>query len=416
MPIIGTSVDYKRWYISLQIATIVIGALVCASVLLGAWWRISWSEVLCFTLLASLLRLRSVPLIKDHDGSPLLSHIPGEAVLLVAILRHGPETAVALGLLTNLIAIPRLWQEWPRREQRIAGFANAFFLSAAAGVFGALYENQGGRMVVQREDCDIVFMHPLLVEVPLLIASFVVYEILYRLYYGISLHFGYSLTLRRVLLDPTLGMFRHFENVGALIGLVLWTRWGWGTIPFTALMMEALMLSAREFSLRIDLGGEALTDPLTGLTNARGLNSAIQHQLQRNLPFCLLFLDLDNFKQVNDTFGHAVGDDLLQKTADTLKHTVRAGDIVGRLGGDEFVVVLAGTSPESAIQAARRLCKNLDEVYAQHDAATRAGVSLSLGIAAYPDDGETVEALLDHADKRMYKDKRARKPDIARAA
>ncbi|MGC4046115.1 MAG: GGDEF domain-containing protein [Armatimonas sp.] len=408
--------DYKRWYTTLQVATIIIAALVCATVFMGAWWRIPWSEVLCFTLLASLLRLRSVPLIKDPDGNPLLSHIPGEAVLIVAILRHGPETAVVLGLLTNLIAIPRLWHEWPRREQRLAGFANAFFLSAAAGVFGFLYENQGGQRVVQRLDCDVVFVHPLLVEVPLLVASFVVYEIVYRLYFAIGLHFGYGLTLRRVLLDPTLGMFRHFENVGALIGLVLWTRWGWGTLPFTALMMEALMLSAREFSRRIDLGGEALTDPLTGLTNARGLHGAIQAQLQRGTPFCLLFLDLDNFKQVNDTFGHAVGDDLLQKTADTLKNAIRSGDEVGRLGGDEFVVVLAGTSPEPAAQAARRLCKKLDTVYAGHDAATRAGVSLSLGIAAYPDDGETVEALLDHADKRMYKDKRARKPEAARAA
>jgi diguanylate cyclase (GGDEF)-like protein len=408
-------VDLKRWYTTLQIATIGVGALVCASVLLGAWHRISWTEVLGFVLIASLLRLRSVPLIKDRDGATLLSHIPGEAVLLVAILRHGPETAIALGLLTNLIAIPRLWHELPQTSQKLAAFANAFFLSAAAGVFGFLYENQGGRRVATQLDCDSVFTHPLLVEVPLLVASFVVYEIVYRLYFAISLHFGYNLTLRRVLLDPTLGLFRHVENVGALIGLVLWTRWGWGTLPFTALMMEALLLSAREFFRRIELRGEVSTDPLTGLANARGLHDAIQSHLRHGAPFCLLFLDLDNFKQVNDSFGHAVGDDLLQKTAESLKRAVRTADMVGRLGGDEFVIVLAETGPDPAIYVAQRLARNLDKIFTDHSAASRAKVSLSLGIAAYPNDGDTAEVLLDRADKRMYDDKRSRKPEAAHA-
>ena len=381
----------------------------CLSVLAGAANRIPWIEVLGFGLLASILRLRSVPLLKDRDGSPLFSHIPGESILLLAILRHGPETAVAVGLLTNLIAVARLWQEFATASQRLSAVANAFFLSAAGGVFGYLYQSFGGQKIAVPLDCDSVFESPLRVEVPLLAASLLVFEVVYRLYYAIGLHLGYGLSLRAVLLDYKLGLFRHIENVGALIGLVMWTRWGPGTLPFTALMMEALLLAAREFFQRIALRGEIVTDSLTGLANARGIQDEIQQQIRHGAPFCLLFLDLDNFKQINDRFGHAVGDELLRRTGETLRRGVRAADTVGRLGGDEFVVVLAETNPAEAILAARRLARNLGKTFGEHPQAASASVGSSLGIAAYPDDGPTAETLLERADKRMYSDKRDRK-------
>jgi diguanylate cyclase (GGDEF)-like protein len=181
-------------------------------------------------------------------------------------------------------------------------------------------------------------------------------------------------------------------------------------------MMEALMLSAREFFRRIELRGEIVTDPLTGLSNARGIHDAITGAVRHGAPFCLLFLDLDNFKQVNDRFGHAVGDELLKRTGESLRLGVRTADLIGRLGGDEFVVVLAETPPDAAVMVARRLARNLDKIFAEHVAASSAGVSVSLGIAAYPIDGDSVDALLDRADKRMYVDKRTHKPDAVRAA
>ena len=399
----------SRWHRSLQTVILAVTATVCIAVLAGAGHRIPWVEVLGFGLLASVLRLRSVPLLKDRDGTPLFSHIPGESILLIAILRHGPETAVAVGLLTNLIAVARLWQEFSNSNQRLSAVANAFFLSAAGGVFGFLYQSLGGLRVVGPDDCDTVFDMPFRVEVPLLVSSILVFELIYRLYYAISLHLGYGLSLRRVVLDYKLGLFRHVENVGALIGLVLWTRWGVGTVPFTALMMEALLLAAREFFQRIELRGEVVTDPLTGLANARGLQDEIQSQIRNGNVFCLLFLDLDNFKQVNDRFGHGVGDDLLRRTAESLRRSVRSADLVGRLGGDEFVVVLAETTPGEAVLAARRLARNLERTYTEHPQAVSAEVGTSLGIAAYPADGQSVEALLERADKRMYFDKRDRK-------
>lgn len=389
---------------------------VCLSVLAVSGSRIPWVEVLGFGLLASILRLRSVPLLKDRDGIPLFSHIPGESILLLAILRHGPETAIAVGLLTNLIAVARLWQEFSSANRRLSAVANAFFLSAAGGVFGYLYQSFGGQKIALPIDCDSVFESPMSVEVPLLASSVLVFEVIYRLYYAISLHLGYGLSLRRVLLDYKLGLFRHIENVGALIGLVMWTRWGPGTLPFTALMMEALLLAAREFFQRIELRGEVVTDSLTGLANSRGIQDEIQVQIRHAAPFCLLFLDLDNFKRVNDRFGHAIGDELLRRTAETLRRGVRAADTVGRLGGDEFIVVLAETNPEEAVLAARRLARNLEKAFGENLQAASVHVSSSLGIAAYPSDGLTAETLLERADRRMYSDKRDRKEIEPQAA
>ena len=146
-------------------------------------------------------------------------------------------------------------------------------------------------------------------------------------------------------------------------------------------------------------------DNLTGLTNRNLFVDLLGHALgsaERNRHMIgLLFIDLDHFKQINDTMGHAVGDLLLQAFAETLCNSARKSDVVARLGGDEFVIMLTNlTSPEGAAVVARKILKALTlpftldghEVFAQ----------ASIGIALYPLDGDSVEALLQSADRAMY--------------
>jgi diguanylate cyclase len=123
-------------------------------------------------------------------------------------------------------------------------------------------------------------------------------------------------------------------------------------------------------------------------------------------PVGLFFVDLDDFKRVNDQHGHHAGDELLCQVAHRLLDTVRAVDTVARLGGDEFAIVLAGNVDPSEVQAAAARVERAFETPFEV-----AGVELSLGasvgLALWPDDAREIEALMRHADAEMYRAKRA---------
>jgi diguanylate cyclase (GGDEF)-like protein len=152
---------------------------------------------------------------------------------------------------------------------------------------------------------------------------------------------------------------------------------------------------------RAELRRLSRTDPLTGLVNRRGfeerLAAEIAHADRSAFPLALLVLDLDRFKEINDTEGHAVGDELLRWVAKIARATVREHDVVGRLGGDEFAVVLPETSKRQAQAVARRLAGRL---------AGRAPASI--GVAVWPADGPSAEDLHRCADRRLYAEKAER--------
>jgi len=144
------------------------------------------------------------------------------------------------------------------------------------------------------------------------------------------------------------------------------------------------------------------TDPLTGCLNRRGFeeraNAQIAAMQRRRRGGAVLVLDIDHFKPVNDTFGHAAGDELLCWVAQTLERVVRPADAVGRLGGDEFAVILPELDAEQARTAAKRIAHALRE---------RAPVSS--GLAFFPDDGANLEYLCRSADARLYASRRGRR-------
>jgi diguanylate cyclase (GGDEF)-like protein/putative nucleotidyltransferase with HDIG domain len=158
----------------------------------------------------------------------------------------------------------------------------------------------------------------------------------------------------------------------------------------------------------------ALTDTLTELPNARAFHLALEQRLaecQRlnREPVSVLCMDLDDFKQINDAHGHGVGDRLLASVAAIVKKQLRQMDILARYAGDEFFAIMPMASSDVAAMVAERVRSAVEsQAYAVRTGRT-AHVGVSIGIACFPGDGETAEALLDSAGRRMQQDKHTRK-------
>ncbi len=156
------------------------------------------------------------------------------------------------------------------------------------------------------------------------------------------------------------------------------------------------------------LDDEINTDELTGLSNRRSLESKLKDLIQKlknsNEKLGLFFIDLDGFKEINDTFGHQEGDLLLQKIATKVKSSVRQSDLVFRLGGDEFVVLVPKINPKMATKIARSLLMQCVNTIDKD--GSKVDVSASIGMSMYPDDARNIDELINCADKAMYQAKR----------
>ncbi len=159
----------------------------------------------------------------------------------------------------------------------------------------------------------------------------------------------------------------------------------------------------------VQLRQQVITDPLTGLFNVRYFRTALAQELERTertlLPTALIMLDLDHFKQVNDTWGHEVGNLVLQQTARLIRDSTRKLDIHCRYGGEEFAIILPSTERPLAIQVARRLCENIASTPLQCDGQPlniTASLGLALCDASHP---WPADRLLNEADKLLYQAK-----------
>jgi diguanylate cyclase (GGDEF)-like protein len=176
------------------------------------------------------------------------------------------------------------------------------------------------------------------------------------------------------------------------------------TLGCTAFMCA--WLARHHTQQREELARVSRADPLTGCLNRRGfeerLGAELTHATRTARPLALLLLDLDDFKLVNDTHGHSVGDDLLCWTVETMRSVVRPSDAIGRLGGDEFAVILPEAGQADALATAARVREVL-----------HARSPASMGVAAFPADGAGVEELVRRADAALYAQKHGRAVDLA---
>ncbi len=165
---------------------------------------------------------------------------------------------------------------------------------------------------------------------------------------------------------------------------------------------RALLLSVGLLQEKIgSLNRQAQSDALTGLANRRAMQDALTIWEETGHSFAVISLDIDHFKRVNDTFGHAAGDDTLRVVADLMKQNSRENDLPCRVGGEEFVLLLPGSSLKTAAEVAERLRASIERTPID----TVGHITVSFGVALWTPQGETVSAVFEKADKLLYQAK-----------
>ncbi|MGH8350118.1 MAG: GGDEF domain-containing protein [Pseudomonas sp.] len=162
----------------------------------------------------------------------------------------------------------------------------------------------------------------------------------------------------------------------------------------------------------------ATIDALTQSSNRRHFfecaHRAFAHTRQQGEPLSFLMLDIDNFKTINDTYGHQEGDNVLQRIAESGRAALRRGDLFGRIGGEEFAAVFPGCTPQMALQVAERLQRQIQQLSFNHEGQTF-GITVSQGLTSLTAADENVENLFSRADAAMYQAKREGKNRIVTA-
>jgi diguanylate cyclase (GGDEF)-like protein len=187
-----------------------------------------------------------------------------------------------------------------------------------------------------------------------------------------------------------------------------------------ALVRLALFLAAVELVCELKRAlqherSQSRTDHLTGILNSRAFFNQAALEVERarrnGTPLSLAYIDLDNFKNLNDSLGHSEGDKLLQAFTETVSGLVRKVDVFARIGGDEFVLLLPNADLDGALAVARKM----EQVLASRMSSAPMPVTISIGVAAFQSPPPSVDAMLQKADKLMYESKRLGKNQVTGA-
>jgi diguanylate cyclase (GGDEF)-like protein/PAS domain S-box-containing protein len=175
------------------------------------------------------------------------------------------------------------------------------------------------------------------------------------------------------------------------------------------MLAERLSLALSNLRLREILQRQSIRDALTGLYNRRYMETTVERELhqagRQKEPIGFIMMDLDHFKDFNDTFGHGAGDLLLSSLGEYLQNSIRGGDIACRYGGDEFLLILPQASVQDAYERAEELREGINNLATGFGVTAQGPVTVSMGVAAYPDHGFTMDRLLSTADKALYRAK-----------
>ena len=214
--------------------------------------------------------------------------------------------------------------------------------------------------------------------------------------------YGFGLAITLTVLNALADNF----NQGTYFPTPFYLLFGLGTMVFAAWTIGGLI--GDEMQLRKELYNSSVTDPLTGLFHCGYARERINEEIMRcrrdGSSFSIIFLDMDHFKEVNDYYGHLIGDEVIRHVASVLQSVVRGGDTLSRYGGDEFLLLLPGVGFKEAELTLQRL---LQAVKSQpyYISGVPLYLSLSGGTAEYPGEGQSPEQLLQVADHKMYCEK-----------
>jgi diguanylate cyclase (GGDEF)-like protein len=196
-----------------------------------------------------------------------------------------------------------------------------------------------------------------------------------------------------------------WRDTDTAVAISFWNAFTRYVIYVSEGMLLALVHRDREKLRRMAAHQASLarTDVHTRLPNARAFLEVVEEELElareNGDPVCVAYLDLDNFKQINDSFGHAVGDEVLQRVAFALQRSIRGHDVAARVGGDEFAVLLRGVEPEVAQKVGERIAARVREIGANY---AEAALGATLGLAYFRAVPENAATLMRAADGAMY--------------
>ncbi len=193
-----------------------------------------------------------------------------------------------------------------------------------------------------------------------------------------------------------------------------------GELALFRLRTENTALKRENEELRKLVREEHGIDPLTGVASKLLITDEIRRLFARwrrgqnvvpplGLEFSVLFLDINNFKPVNDTYGHLIGDALLRKFADHLRAMIRQSDMVGRFGGDEFVIIAVDTDASHSTQLAEKIKGGLHTLHFSEQCKNTIDIQVSIGCASSSENFSTPEGLIQAADMRMLREKKSRR-------
>jgi len=187
----------------------------------------------------------------------------------------------------------------------------------------------------------------------------------------------------------------------------------WNTVAdlkeTVAIFAEYLSLSIANIRLWERLTDQSIRDPLTGLFNRRYMEQTMQREMlraaQNQTKIGIIMADIDHFKNFNDKHGHEAGDELLIKIADFFKYEIRGSDTACRYGGEEFILILPGASTEGTHKRAEHIREEVKNLRAYFRDRMLPSITLSMGIATYPDHGTALSDLIQVADAALYRAK-----------
>ena len=207
-----------------------------------------------------------------------------------------------------------------------------------------------------------------------------------------------------------LRMAIELDQANISVGISLLNQLSFAVVAGIAMLAYRRLRSSQQ-----ELSRLATQDQLTGVLNARAFADRLTQELERNRryprPLSLLYLDLDDFKVINDSHGHQTGDGVLRLVADAMRTSVRQSDIVGRLGGDEFAVLMPETDAPLADAAAKRLAASLRTVF-----KGTPSVTASIGVVSCSATDANTDDLLRRADQAMYDAKKLGKDRVVQVA
>jgi diguanylate cyclase (GGDEF)-like protein len=214
-----------------------------------------------------------------------------------------------------------------------------------------------------------------------------------------------------IILQTAAGSRAEDQRLGSEVGAL-----GFITDPTDLHLLLARARTLLDFKVYLDTCEEqASTDHLTGLANRRRFERTLEREVARTArhgrPFSLITLDIDYFKQVNDTHGHEAGDEAIRSIARVLQQGTRGVDLAARIGGEEFAVILTETNLAGAVEVAERLRLAVKAV----ELPSMGGIAASFGVAECPSQAETARELLARADAALYEAKRKGRDRVAQA-